>query len=209
VDIDLKAPGLRDFADALPVMIMISDARGVVTYFNRRWHEFTGQPPFHRDVAEYWRSRIHPDDVAFVAEQWGRAVERGDSPELTYRLRNARTGRFHRVFARAVATRDSTGNIVQWIGTATDLEDFEEPVPTAGANGDARAADAQPERLTRVTVTLRESLAERLTAFRDAFNLSVSSIVEHAVEAYLERGQTDEVAEDLRARGATRRRRSS
>jgi hypothetical protein len=188
-------------------MIMISDGQGVVTYFNRRWHEFTGQPPFFRDAAEYWRTRIHPDDVAYVAEQWKAAVERKKNvSEMTYRLRNAGTGRFHRVFARALAIRNDAGDVVQWIGTAMDLEDSDtasSPAPVAVSD-----TPVEGEALARVTVTLRASIADRLHAIRDAFNLSVSSIVEHAVDAYLERGRTDELAEDLRARGASRRRRS-
>lgn len=187
-------------------MIMMSDGHGVVTYFNRCWHEFTGQPPFYKDAAEYWRTRIHPDDVSYVAEQWKAAVENKNVSEMTYRLRNARTGRFHRVFARAIAIRNNAGDIVQWIGTAMDLEQFEttsSPPPIA-----AHGPPAEREALSRLTVTLRASIADRLQGIRDAFNLSVSSIVEHAVDAYLEGGQTDELAQDLRARGASRRRRS-
>lgn len=61
--------------------------------------------------------------------------------------------------------------------------------------------------LVRVTVTLPRPLAERLNAFRDSHRLSVSSIVEHTISAYLERSQDGALIEDLLARGASRRRR--
>ncbi|MDQ6931384.1 MAG: ribbon-helix-helix protein, CopG family [Candidatus Eremiobacteraeota bacterium] len=62
------------------------------------------------------------------------------------------------------------------------------------------------ENLARITVTIPEPLTRRVNAFRDAFGISVSSIVEHAVAAYLERGHAEELIADLRKRGASRRR---
>jgi PAS domain-containing protein len=38
--------------DALPIFAMVADADGTVVYFNRLWHEFTGQPPLERDKAD-------------------------------------------------------------------------------------------------------------------------------------------------------------
>ena len=63
--------------------------------------------------------------------------------------------------------------------------------------------------LARVTVTLPRVLTERLSAFRDSHRLSVSSIVEHSISAYLERAHEEALIEDLRARGASRRRKRS
>ncbi|MDQ6823672.1 MAG: hypothetical protein M3Z07_04170 [Candidatus Eremiobacteraeota bacterium] len=65
---------------------------------------------------------------------------------------------------------------------------------------------APAEDLARVTVTLPKSLTRKVNGYRDAFRMSVSSIVEHAVRAYLEDGRDDDLLQDLRARGASRRR---
>ncbi len=63
--------------------------------------------------------------------------------------------------------------------------------------------------LARVTVTLPRNLTDRLNAFRDSHRLSVSSIVEHSIAAYLERAHEEALLEDLLARGASRRRKRS
>ncbi|MDP9024977.1 MAG: PAS domain-containing protein [Candidatus Eremiobacteraeota bacterium] len=208
MDIDTRAASQRAFADALPIMIMTSDAQGVITFFNQRWHDFTGQPPFHKDVAEDWRSYFHPDDVDAVAAGWHAAIQTGSSFEVSYRLKNAATGKFHRVLGHAVPIRDARGTVIQWIGTATDIEESTQPQFQPQNTLPASLPEtAQRGPLMRVTITLPKSVTDRLTALRNAFGLSVSSIVEHAVDAYIERGSTDELVVDLKARGANRRRR--
>lgn len=67
----------------------------------------------------------------------------------------------------------------------------------------------QHQPLARVTVTLPRMLTDRLNAFRDSHRLSVSSIVEHSISAYLERAHEQDLIEDLLARGASRRRKRS
>ena len=74
---------------------------------------------------------------------------------------------------------------------------------TFAFNSANRRGQAERERLSRITVTLPKSLTAKLNAYRDSFRISVSSIVEHAVWAYLERGCAQELIEDLRARGAS------
>ncbi|GAC1614057.1 MAG: hypothetical protein NVS9B12_15020 [Vulcanimicrobiaceae bacterium] len=213
-------PEVIAFADTLPIMVMMSDPHGTVTFFNRRWHEYTGQPPFRKDAGEGWRAYIHPDDLPAVASQWGTAVQRGCAVEMKYRLLNGATRAFHWFAARAVPLRDASGTIYQWIGTAMEIEDPQTALQIEDVYAlQERVADAftfrashpqgrhDRQALSRITVTLPEGLASRINAFRDSFRLSVSSIVEHAVAAYLERGHADELIEDLRARGASRRRR--
>ena len=109
----------RALADAMPILVMMSDPDGVVNYFNRRWFDFTGQPYFERDVDWDWQKYMHPDDGARVAQEWAEAIahERGVF-ETHYRLREAATGEYRRFQARAVAVRNKSGEITQWFGTA-------------------------------------------------------------------------------------------
>lgn len=109
----------RALADAMPILVMMSDADGTVNYFNRRWFDFTGQPYFERDVNWDWQKYMHPDDGARVAREWAEAVAQGrDVIEMQYRLREAATGEYRRLQARAVAVRNKSGEITQWFGTA-------------------------------------------------------------------------------------------
>ncbi len=124
---DLPTVSQRDVAEAMPVLVMMSGPDGVVTYFNSRWYEYTGQEPFERDAQAQWVNFLHPDDAAVVARDWSDAVARGsDLIEMQYRLREAATGEYRWFSARAIAMRDAGGNLVQWIGTAMDIHDERE-----------------------------------------------------------------------------------
>jgi PAS domain S-box-containing protein len=111
-------------ADALPILVMISGADGVVQFFNRRWYELTGQQPFERDEADDWQSYMHPDDGPAVQQAWYKAVSRGERQVfMRYRLRDRASGEYRWFSAQAVAVEDSGGAIAQWIGAAVDVHD--------------------------------------------------------------------------------------
>lgn len=128
--IDLIAETQRSFADALPVLVMMSDAAGVVNFFNRAWFDYTGQPRFDRDVTETWQQYIHPDDLGTVAASWYAAMESGKDVVIEYRIRSGASGEWRWFSAHAHALRDASGRIVQWIGTAMDIHDARETKDT-------------------------------------------------------------------------------
>ncbi|GEL21880.1 hypothetical protein PSU4_08340 [Pseudonocardia sulfidoxydans NBRC 16205] len=64
---------------------------------------------------------IHPEDRASKRAAWLDAVSTGRGFAHTARLRGAHGGwRWHR--ARAVAVRDETGRVVEWVGTESDID---------------------------------------------------------------------------------------
>lgn len=114
----------RILADAVPVLVMMADPDGTVNFFNRQWYEFTGQERFERDVDRDWARFIHPEDRERVGQTWADAVARNeDIIDTEYRLREARTGTYRWVKARATAIRDESGQIIQWIGRALDVDE--------------------------------------------------------------------------------------
>lgn len=114
----------RILADAMPLLVMMADPDGTVTFFNRRWFEYTGQTRFDRDIDRDWTRYLHADDAERVANDWMQAAARGDDViDMEYRLREAGTGLYRWMKARATAVRDESGQIVQWVGTAMDIDD--------------------------------------------------------------------------------------
>ncbi len=114
----------RVLADAMPVLVMMADPDGTVNFFNRAWYEYTGQAVFERDVDGDWRRYLHPDDTERVANDWIAGVSSdSDVIDMEYRLREASTGTYRWVKARATGVRDATGEIIQWIGTAMDVDE--------------------------------------------------------------------------------------
>ena len=120
---DVALEAQRVLADAMPILVMMSDPDGIVNYFNRRWSDFTGQSYFERDADWDWQKYMHPDDGPRVAKEWAEAVAEGrDVIETQYRLREAATGAYRHFQARATAVRNESGEITQWFGAAVQTD---------------------------------------------------------------------------------------
>lgn len=115
-------------ADAMPTKVFMLDARGRVTYRNPRWDEYTGpRPVLDPEGGDEWEwSLIHPSDRVSVEDGWRRALEAPeDLPDgrvfLRYRmLRHDGAWRWHAIEARA--RHDEQGELVGWVGTATEID---------------------------------------------------------------------------------------
>lgn len=109
---------LRTLTDALPQMVWVSRASdGVTIYANTRFEAVFGTQGV--TCAEHIAAH-HPDDRQRVAGSWATAVAEGDRFEIEARLQAPDGGyRWHKIVIVPVR-RD--GNIVEWLGTALDIE---------------------------------------------------------------------------------------
>jgi PAS domain S-box-containing protein len=94
---------------------------GFHDYYNARWYEFTGVPEGSTD-GEAWNGMFHPDDQDRAWARWRRSLATGEPYEIEYRLRH-RSGAYRWVLGRAMPMRDSTGTIIRWMGTCTDIDE--------------------------------------------------------------------------------------
>jgi PAS domain S-box-containing protein len=115
---DLKAQTL---ANSLPHMVWSTLPDGSHDYYNAHWYEFTGVPVGSTD-GEGWNGMFHPDDQDRAWTRWHRSLETGEPYEIEYRLRH-HSGDYRWTLGRATAMRDSSGNIVRWVGTCTDIDE--------------------------------------------------------------------------------------
>ncbi|WP_209378837.1 response regulator [Pararoseomonas baculiformis] len=112
----------RTLADAMPQMVWSADPDGRHTYFNARWHAFTGIVGGQFPGGD-WLSLVHPEDRERLTARWRHSLETGEPYEMEYRLR--RHDGVHRwALARALPMRDAAGRIVQWFGSSTDIEEI-------------------------------------------------------------------------------------
>ena len=111
----------RSMADAIPHVAWTMDADGFLDYFNQRWYDYSGLD-FKETQGLGWRAAIHPDDHVSSRAVWQAARETGSVSEVEYRLRRADgTYRWH--LGRTEPVHDEAGCIIQWVGTATDIEE--------------------------------------------------------------------------------------
>nr|WP_237427138.1 PAS domain S-box protein [Deinococcus xianganensis] len=88
------------------------------------WEAFTGQTPAqYRGVG--WLDAVHPDDRAHTIAEWQRAVRDGDLYSTEHRLRRA-DGQYVPMQVRAVPVTDERGQLVEWVGTHSDLSAIRE-----------------------------------------------------------------------------------
>jgi PAS domain S-box-containing protein len=129
----------RTLADNMSQFAWMADETGSMSWFNRRWFEYTGATPDqmrHRG----WESAIHPDHVERVVAKLRSHFDSGEPWEDTFPLRSA-GGDYRWFLSRAVPIHDEPGKrIVRWFGTNTDVtaqRDAEEALREADRRKDA------------------------------------------------------------------------
>jgi PAS domain S-box-containing protein len=110
--------------EAIPQMVWIANAEGRVEYANRRWFEYTGLPPKDAETLHLgWDRVLHPDDCGRTWSAWNQATDVGASFEIEHRLKRASDGSYRWHLVRAVPLRADAGEIANWLGTCTEIED--------------------------------------------------------------------------------------
>ncbi|MFI7612256.1 SpoIIE family protein phosphatase [Nonomuraea terrae] len=108
---------MRVSADA----IWVTDPEGKVIVPSPGWERVTGQT-WEEYRGAGWLDALHPDDRPLTIESWARTINDPETPwERVYRLRTE-DGGYRHFLARGVPVRED-GHLVEWVGTASDIED--------------------------------------------------------------------------------------
>ena len=114
----------HSMADALPHILWLADAGGTLSYFNKKWLDYTGLS-LDKSIQAGWAALIHPDDAVKAEEHWLRALESGEPCENECRLRRA-DGTYLWMLGRTVPHTNDAGQITQWVGTFTDVDNLKQ-----------------------------------------------------------------------------------
>ena len=134
--------------EGIPQMAWTADLSGHTTYFNQRWLDFTGEVITSN---EQLLGHFHPDDFGPALAKWEYSLNTFEPLEVECRLCNA-AGEYRWMLGRALPSRNEQGEVVQWIGTYTDIHErklAQESVAQA-----QRLLRDNNEELTRVNVDL-------------------------------------------------------
>ncbi|WP_353928965.1 PAS domain S-box protein [Okeanomitos corallinicola TIOX110] len=102
-----------------PVGIYRADSQGNFLYVNPKWCAITGLT-FLEAAGNGWKKALHPEDREIVETEWSLLVKTGKIFCLEYRFQ-ASDGVENWVFGQAVPEQDSTGKIIGYVGTITDI----------------------------------------------------------------------------------------
>jgi PAS domain S-box-containing protein len=112
---------LRLVIDTTPAMIHSARLDGYVDYFNKRWLAYVGVS-LDDLLGWQWTKFLHPDHIPQLVDKWQISVATGKPFEAEARLRRA-DGEYRSMLLRKVPLRDEADSVVEWYGSATDIED--------------------------------------------------------------------------------------
>jgi PAS domain S-box-containing protein len=146
----------RRVIDTIPAHVWSALPNGSAEFINQRFLEFAGRSM--EDMLGWgWGSVVHPDDLTRYVDLWQAAVATGKPMESEARVRRA-DGSYRWLLIRNVPLRDELGKIVEWYGTAIEIEERKQ------AEEALRQAQADLAHVSRVTTMgeLTASLAHEV-----------------------------------------------
>lgn len=129
--------------DAMPMLCSMADASGAVTWFNRRWFDYTGLPES-GDIEADRQGVIDPAVLPEFHRRRRRMLETGDQFEMVVPIRG-RDGRYRPFLTRGAPVRNARGEIERWLGTFTDVsaqQEAEEQLKRLNETLEQRIVDA-------------------------------------------------------------------
>ncbi len=121
-DLLISQEHFKLLSDHIAQMTWTNLPNGDINYFNERWYEYTGLS-YEETKGWGWRSVIHPDDIEETIARYVNSLQTGEVFEIENRYRRGRDNSYRWHLNRAMPLRNDHGEIVFWVGTATDIED--------------------------------------------------------------------------------------
>ena len=107
--------------DSLPAHVFVAlPQNGEIVWVNSRFLSYRGQTV--NDLAKDPWGNIHPDDRDDYLRNWGHCLRTGEQFSRTVRIRRF-DGAYRWFYARAVASKDKRGVIMQFLGSYMDIHD--------------------------------------------------------------------------------------
>jgi len=175
-EIETREEQFRVLADSIPQLAWMANADGGITWYNRRWYEYTGTT-FEQMKGWGWHSLHKPELLPAVIAKYKDCLKSGEPFEMAFPLRGA-DGEFRLFLTLASPVRDKAGTIVRWFGTNTDID----------AQRKAETGLRQAEKLAvvgRLAASIAHEINNPLEAVMNLIFLARLSAVDEETAGYL------------------------
>jgi PAS domain S-box-containing protein len=191
----------RITADAAPVLIWMSGADKLCTFFSKRWLEFTGRT-MEQELGDGWTAGVHAGDIDKCLKTYVSAFDARQPFVMQYRLR-CNDGEYRWITDNGVPRHDAQGNFLGYLGACVDITDLlkkdealhesEERVTLAASARKAAEEEARFQR-SRIDLLGRVSLLGEMTAsLAHEVNQPLSAIITNANAGmlFIDKGKAD------------------
>jgi PAS domain S-box-containing protein len=180
----------RAMADNIPNLAWMANADGWITWYNRKWYDYTGTTA---EQMEGWGWQIVHDPVELpkVIEKWKSSLDTGKPFEMIFPLKGA-DGVFRPFLTRVLPVKNAEGKIVRWFGTNTDVttqKQEEEKLERLVKERTAQLERSNQDLLQFAHVAshdLKEPL-RKIQTFADKIELALSDTMPANVKQYLDK----------------------
>jgi len=149
----------RLVADSAPVLIWMSGADKLCTFFNLGWLKFTGRT-LEQELGNGWASGVHPDDLERCMAVYTASFDARVGFEMEYRLRHY-DGEYHWVIDHGVPRFECDGTFCGYIGSCIDITERKLSEDFLHSLG-GRLIHAQEEERARIARELHDDFSQRL-----------------------------------------------
>jgi PAS domain S-box-containing protein len=156
--------GLQAIMDTIPAIVWCGLPDGSKEFLNKRWRDYTGLSS-EESYGWGWQAAVHPEDLPLVSEKWRELAASEEPGEIEARVRGHEGG-FRWFLIRVEPLRDTTGKIVRWYGTSTDIDGLKQTELLRAA-----------EKLTLEMIADGASLKDVLTHLCNSIDVQVSPSV--------------------------------
>jgi PAS domain S-box-containing protein len=157
----------RLLAETLPQHVWIYDANGKANYFNQRWLDYTGMT-WEEARGNGGHAIVHPEDRPALEAVWRQVSAEKKSFESEVRLRK-KSGEYRRFVIRGAPFFSDLGELLEWHGTNTDVEDCRR------AQEELENAQEELARVTQIT-----AMGEMAAAIAHEINQPLGAIVNNS-----------------------------
>lgn len=113
---------LRNFADAVPLLLFRSDPQGNASYVNGYFTTMTGAPVAGILGNDSWLDMMHPGDAEMFRQRRTETQRTGEAIRMRLRMRDRR-GTYRWIILDRRPMRDDDGEVIEWYGFALDVHD--------------------------------------------------------------------------------------
>lgn len=113
---------LEALINLMPSFAWRAQPDGSKEFVNERFYEYTGLTA-EQASGWGWLAALHPDELPRVLEYYREHLRSGEPGEMEMRMRRF-DGEYRWFLVRGVPNRDEHGEILNWYGNSTDIDDW-------------------------------------------------------------------------------------